>query len=232
MQISCVVLWENLLQSIVYTAEYGGSVVSTIFQVLPGISTVPTYNEVLELANMNINDFLSAIGVRRNVTVNVNLINIETYERKTLIYDDIMVSDEEHYAWFYIDNIPGGSDCYYHRNVPIDREVWEDELCTNLNAQKNQLTIRSNMEIGYQWSFRRSAGQPAIVALSYGMLAASLAKLTNGIIYTDDGAWDYSLFPVTANDFCMWYLKPELAVSEEYRIMAQDCINRLRSEFK
>lgn len=205
---------------------------STIFQVLPGTSVIPTYARVLELANLNINNFLSRIDVQKNVNVNVNLQNIKTHECKTLSTDNMMINDEKHYAWFYIDNIPGGTDCYYYNNIPLDREIWEDELRTNIHAQNNQDIIKNSLNLGYRWLFRRSAGQPGIIALSYGMLAASLAKLTNGIIYTDDGAWDYSMFPTTANGFLQWYFQPELTANEDYRKFAQDCINLLRVELK
>jgi len=205
---------------------------STTFDVLPGTSVVPTYKEVIELANLNINTFLSRIDVQKKMSLSVDIQNIATHEQKIFNVTDIMISDEEHYAWFYFDNVPGGTDCYYYKNIPIDREIWEDELRTNLNAQKKQDIIKNNLNLGYRWVFRRSAGQPGIIALSYGMLAASLAELTNGIIYTDDGAWDYSLFPTTADDFLKWYFRPELASNEDCKTFAQDCINFLRDELK
>jgi len=31
--------------------------------------------------------------------------------------------------------------------------------------------------------------------LAYGLIAASLAEITGGFVYSDDGAWDYSYFP-------------------------------------
>ena len=44
-----------------------------------------------------------------------------------------------------------------------------------------------------------------MVNLAYGLVAASVAQLTNGFIFTDDGAWECKKFPTTPEDFFMWY---------------------------
>ena len=49
-------------------------------------------------------------------------------------------------------------------------------------------------------------GQPAIVSLYYGYLAIAIAVLTDGIIYSDDGAWDYSRLPIEGKFFKNEYL--------------------------
>jgi len=43
--------------------------------------------------------------------------------------------------------------------------------------------------------------------LAYGLIAASLAEITGGFVYSDDGAWDYSYFPALPEDFFRWYFK-------------------------
>jgi len=40
-------------------------------------------------------------------------------------------------------------------------------------------------------------------------LAATLAKLTKGVVYSDDGAWDYKKFPADPDDFMQWYFRLE-----------------------
>ncbi len=52
-------------------------------------------------------------------------------------------------------------------------------------------------------------GQPAIVSLYYGYLAIALAALTDGIIYSDDGAWDWSRLPMGGKAFETEYLDIE-----------------------
>lgn len=100
-------------------------------------------------------------------------------------------------------------------------------LTSLVKAKKLHDIIRTSMEIGYYWSFRRSAGQPGIINLSYGLIAASLAKITDGFIYTDDGAWDYNCFPASADDFLSWYFKPEFAVRKQDNDLVQDFINSI-----
>lgn len=44
---------------------------------------------------------------------------------------------------------------------------------------------------------------------NYGYLAIAIAILTGGIIYSDDGAWDYSMLPIEGEDFKTEYLNLE-----------------------
>jgi len=202
---------------------------SMTFQVLPSNKNIPHYKEILELANLFVNNYLLKIGVNKNIALDVNVYNIKTSKSKIFTIEDAVVTDEESYAWFSVNNISGGTDCYFLKNNPIYAEIWEDDLHTNTKAQENKIIIRKNIDIGYRWLFRRSAGQPAIITLSYGMLAASLAKLTDGVIFSDDGAWDYTMLPAKSENFVEWYLSPELTENKDCKKIAQDCIGYLQN---
>jgi hypothetical protein len=202
----------------------------TVFTVLPSKITIPTYKEIIDVANTYINDYLLSIGVGKKISISFNLQKTMINELVQFDCKDELVQERNIYAWFFVPYIPGGTGCYYHKNLPIDNEAWEDELKDNTNAKRNEKIIRENMRLGYQWLFRRSAGQPAIIALAYGMLAASLATLVDGIIYSDDGAWDYSMFPAKAEDFLEWYFRPELTANEDCKIFSMDCIKSIRDE--
>lgn len=52
-------------------------------------------------------------------------------------------------------------------------------------------------------------GQPAIVSLYYGYLIIVIAILIDGIIYSNDGAWDYSKLPIEGIVFKTEYLNIE-----------------------
>lgn len=203
---------------------------STTFNVLPSKITVPTYKEIVDLANTNLNTYLCNIGIDKKVTINFNVQKNMINELLPFDSGDELVQNDNSYAWFFVHNTPGGTDCYYCRNLPIDKEVWDGELQDNVNAQRYQKEILRSMSIGYRWIFRRSAGQPAIIALSYGILAASLAQLTDGIIYSDDGAWDYSKFPADADEFLAWYFRPELATNEADKAFSIECIEQMKRE--
>jgi len=83
-------------------------------------------------------------------------------------------------------------------------------------------------ESGFYWAFRRSIGQPAIINLSYGLIAAAFTELTNGLIFSDDGAWDYAIFPTSADRFLQSYFNP-LYSAPKYASWARECIAILKN---
>jgi hypothetical protein len=201
---------------------------STNFDVYPGNSSIPTFSEVIELANRQINRYLMSIGIKTQVTISVKLQTIEGHKRLHLTHTDKIVWSEKNYAWFFFEKIAGGTDAYFYKNNLFESDIWEDELRVNPNTTKMQRVIKTCLSVGYHWKFRRSAGQPAIIVLAYGMLAASVAKLTNGFIYSDDGAWDYAMFPAKPDDFFKWYFNPNLTSDKNVRIFTKKCINSLK----
>jgi hypothetical protein len=64
------------------------------------------------------------------------------------------------------------------------------------------------LDLGRYWAFRRSAGNPCVITLMYGYLAAALAELTAGFIYSDDGAWHRDALPMRADSFYASYFRP------------------------
>ena len=75
-------------------------------------------------------------------------------------------------------------------------------------------------------------GQTAIVNVGYGLIAASLAEITEGFIYSDDQAWDYARFPATAIDFFSWYFHPELALDRNRKDWATRCIKDIPKDLE
>lgn len=73
-------------------------------------------------------------------------------------------------------------------------------------------------------------GQPALINLAYGYLAATLAELTNGFIFSDDSAWDYEQFPCRPSEFFDFYFVPEKAISSNCLEWSERCIGLLREE--
>jgi hypothetical protein len=51
-----------------------------------------------------------------------------------------------------------------------------------------------------------------------------VATLTDGIIWSDDGAWDYARFPADGKHFLEWYFKPEQALHADNADWARRCI--------
>jgi hypothetical protein len=83
-------------------------------------------------------------------------------------------------------------------------------LFEKANAAEKQHVIERCLGSPHHWLLRRSAGQPILVVLAWGMLGVALAELTDGVIDSGEaGPWDWAHLPATASEFLSWYLRPE-----------------------
>jgi hypothetical protein len=90
--------------------------------------------------------------------------------------------------------------------------------------------IRAYLEVGHHWWFRRSAGQSALVNVTYGFLAAALAELSDGLLHSDDNAWEYETSPCRPADLVRFFYRAEHALSWDGRARAEQNLVRLRSK--
>lgn len=174
---------------------------STTFEVYPSSKVIPSFLEVLYLTEQEVNKYLRSMNIDKDIRLSAGLQSIKTHAGKPVALTDKMIWDESMYAWFYMDKLPGGTDTYFYQHDDLVIECLTEELAVNPDFKKFRYIFEKNIELGYRWVFRRSAGQPAVITLCYGFLAAALAMFTDGVVYTDDGAWDYKRFPADPNDF-------------------------------
>lgn len=206
---------------------------SETIEVLPTNDTIPTFGEVVSLATTYLHAYLADIGISARPAIHFEVhtppdARIRVRPHPT----DPFRWGSEKYAWFFIDGVGGGTDAYYSVNEDIDREVWEEEFAKpRPTVTTHEHAVRTYLEVGHHWWFRRSAGQPAAINITYGMLAAALAELTDGLLHSDDGAWEYQRFPCRPDDFLRFYYRPENALSEEKRDWAKQNQSRLREAF-
>lgn len=205
---------------------------STTFYVYPGKEYLPTFSELLDISNKRINDFLTSLGSDRSVIVDAEVHNSSDHSQIKFNMNDKLNWNDDSYAWFFVHGVGGGTDSYYYTITELDKEAWKEELETNIKAQQLQNVINRSIRIGYYWSFRRSTGQAGIINLAYGIIAASLAEITDGFVYSDDGAWDYNCLPALADDFFKWYFKPEFTEKSENKTWVQNSIKSIRKELK
>jgi hypothetical protein len=92
--------------------------------------------------------------------------------------------------------------------------------------------VRHCVSIGHRWWFRRSMGQPAIINLSYGLIAASLAAITDGFLMSEDSAWKWQTFPALPEEFLSWYFRPENAIDANKREWSEQCLASLKEELQ
>jgi len=131
---------------------------------------------------------------------------------------------DDYYAWFSASSVAGGADSYYWELSDEEKaDNLEEVLSRDLNENRKKL-VESCLENKIEWNFRRSAGQFGITAISYGFIASAFAELTNGFVWSEDGGWDYQIFPAIAKEFDAVYFRPEKAISEEFREWSKRCI--------
>ena len=179
---------------------------STTFEVYPRHTRIPTFNELLTAANRTLKSRLANIGATAQLSVEMRKSNGD--DLMPLELDSPMSWDiDESYAWFVVPTVAGGTDGYFEQVDDLTREVWSDYLKMERLSPMSE-TVSQCLETGHYWTFRRSAGQPGIINLSYGLLAGCLAELTDGFVFSDDSAWVFDLLPMTGNEFLKRYFVP------------------------
>jgi hypothetical protein len=191
---------------------------------------VPSFKELLELGTKRIQQQLAVRGVSAAPVLDVCLRRNKTNELLTLDLSAPATWEESEYAWFHVPGVPGGTDVSYDAITDFDLEYWSSNIDEHPPATVRQKEIRACLANGVYWTFRRSAGQPAIINFAYGMLAASLAELTDGLVFSDDSAWDYQRFPATSHEMYECYFRPEAAIDQGRADWARRCLDSIAAE--
>ena len=199
---------------------------STTFEAYPATSEVPTYGQVIELATLRIRDLLSDYGIPMESQL---VFDVRSNEHESQGIDATAPFNwqGDGYSWFYYEDVPGGTDAYFMTVDDLERQCWEEEAETNKRIRERIDTVRASLSLGHFWSFRRSAGQPAIINIAYGFLASAVAELTEGFLHSWDCAWDDERLPCTAKDFCRYWFRPEQGLSEGTKSWHKQCLESL-----
>lgn len=206
---------------------------STTFEVYTPTKIVPSFNDILALSNKYLAEKLESHGIDGDYIIDVS--GRKLYTHDYVLFDKTrpaIWSKNEEYAWFTVNKQPGGCDAYMYNfsdYCGLRLEAWNSEFELNERAKKMESQMRKCLDTGFFWAFRRSAGQPAIIHLSYGLIAAAFAELTEGFIYSSDGAWDCAMFPTTAKHFLKNYFDPHYPVPD-HADWAKECIESIRNE--
>jgi hypothetical protein len=202
---------------------------STTFEVFPTTDHIPTFRRLLDTATGHLSEFLRSYGITQPAPLAVTLRRAEP-DHPVVPFDTGGPAwwPEDCYAWFHVPGVGGGTDAYACPMDDVGRGSIRDIRMKNLHDFEEPVTAA--LRIGRYWSFRRSAGQPAIVNIGYGILAGSLAQLTDGIIFSADGAWDYKRLPARPDLFLSTYFRPELNREWREYNWVKDCISWLPEE--
>jgi len=208
---------------------------STTFEVIPVETTHITFSEVIVLSEKRINGFFESIGIISNIQLRINLHENREKYVKEIDLDSIFRWADNEYVWFTILGVAGGTDAYCAelKDNFDDSEPWwrlEDMLLNNKTIENFSSKIEKAKNLNCCWSFRRSAGQSATINIAYGIISASIAELTSGFIWTDDGAWNFQKFPAEPAEFYKWYFRPENEEHQESKEWANRCLNGIEQE--
>ncbi|HYP98416.1 MAG TPA: hypothetical protein VER96_07065 [Polyangiaceae bacterium] len=203
---------------------------STIFQVLPTEDRIPSFRSLLERAEI---ELVALIHERTGITAPVRL-TVSLREKRSdqplpLELDGPAKWPDSAYAWFSVVGAEGGTDAYFEFFDEDDHAIWKDELESEQYVPWAD-SIRAALRIGHTWRFRRSAGQPVLINLAYGVLAAQLATLCGGFIDSNDSAWDSELLPAWPAPFLESYFEPSATKSEDFASWAERCLEALPDE--
>ncbi len=204
---------------------------STTFDVYPRKRELPTFAAILDRSTFELHRFLDSVGIQARPRVHVRLQRNTDHSHLPFDLSNEARWGRDVYAWFMVGEVPGGTDAYYDDSLKHIRQFWEGEI-ESLKYKAFEPTIRQTMQVGHSWSFRRSAGQSAVTNVTYGLIAASLAALTDGFVHSVDSAWDWERLPAFPEDFLTWYFRPDLALEEDKRSWAARCIGYLSEELE
>jgi hypothetical protein len=206
--------------------------VSTTFEVYPQSPIIPSFAELICLAGQRLIEQLHRRDISASPTLSVILIDGRTEDLLPLDLKSPLIWDEKDYAWFYVPGVAGGTDAYCETIDDLGKECWARNLENHAPTRAQRSLVNACITNGRYWYFRRSAGQPGIINFAYGILAAALAELTDGFVYSEDSAWDYARFPATADEFYRWYFIPSMALKTDNAEWARRCLEAISMELR
>lgn len=204
---------------------------STTIEIFPTSTKDIKFGDVISLAEKNTHEFFQRHGLKKTVFFQAKLIGKNEI---TAHPDQIFEWSEGEYAWFSVDGISGGTDAYC---MPVSDPYDPEDKWWSLDGVRCAPRFRADFEplieaskaLDRRWFFRRSAGQPAIINICYGFLAASVAELSGGFLHSEDGAWDYDIFPCFSETFLKSYFQPDATTPSDMADWANRCIDAVRN---
>lgn len=198
---------------------------SISFEIFPITKKIPKCEEVIEYSINLFNGFIQNENIVYDIKCKVTEVS---FDNKECIKPVFLTSSEEKYTIFNV-NEEGEIYVFYDKISKIDEEFWDEEVKINENARFMEKKIWDNFKVGYSWRVKRTMGQPAVVNLYYGYLVIAIAVLTEGILYSDDGAWDYECFPIEGKAFEKEYLNLCKLNNMALKCSIENCLSRLKN---
>lgn len=204
---------------------------STTFDVLPTIQDIPRFSIILHLANEKLHQYFQHYCIDTSMKINARLESYEDYNCSVECADNVMSWETDKYVRFFLEDDIGGFEVRFEITDQLTQDIWCDEIELKKPNDEKKNLIEQALSVGHFWIFKRYSNQPLVYDLVYGIVAGTVAEVTQGIINTDDGAWDSSVFPATAKEFFESYFVPSAAVRQEYQQLTTALLDTLRSNY-
>jgi len=204
---------------------------STTFEAFPRTRELPSFRAVLERSTRELHGFLASIDIDHRPQIHARLQRNSDRSHVAFGLDDPLRWDEDVYAWFMVGDVPGGTDAYFRGDPAAFTKMWGREF-HGPRYDGLRPVIDECLAVRHSWSFRRSAGQSCTINLAYGLIAGSLAALTDGLVHSDDRAWEWERLPARPDDFLRFYFRPELALTPEMREWSKRCLGQIEGELE
>lgn len=197
---------------------------SMSFDIFPTNKYIPKCEEIKKLSKEMLRSYLLKEGIDFNISLGYRKCDLDTDNNLNL---DYLVTSEKEYLSFVMNNM-GEALVFFRKTTDIDREFWSEEIILNDKANQLRYQIDASLKNGYMWNVKRTMNQPAIISIYYGFLAIAIAILTEGILYSDDGAWDYRSFPIVAKQFREEYLNLSELQDKTVKEFYKNCLCSLK----
>lgn len=128
---------------------------STNFDVLPTIKTIPLFSDVLNLSNTRLRKYACLYNIDTNKNIKVKLVKYENNETIVVNENELAQWELDKFAFFYIDKYRGGIEAQFSCVNDLLREVWIDEVELKQPSNKIRDLIFTGFKTGYHWSFKK-----------------------------------------------------------------------------
>ena len=197
---------------------------SASFEILPTEKSRIDCKTLIDESIEKFQRFLRHNGIKKDISVTA----YEFWPDSEEIHNpEYITIDEERHTTLRVNDI-GEIYIFYHKVSDLDAECWNEDLLSNENAKLHEKEIRRFLSSGYYWEVKKTMSQPPLVCLYYGFVSMVIANHSKGLVYSDDGAWDYSSMPMGFSEFELSYSDMNKVSSNELSENIRRWINALK----
>lgn len=195
-----------------------------------------SFEEVIEDIRNRLNQKLTSLGIKE-MTLNVSLHQEEEQYQLPCNPEADFVWKEDEFLWFTIEDVDGGIQVYRDtiKDELIDpTDPWwclEEMIQQNTTISDIETYIEGVKNMDTCWYVNRNFGMSAIFYVLQGVITETLATLSDGIIWNEDGAWEFEKFPMLVDEFSKSYLIAESTENSQYQELAEDCFKEIKEKF-